>query len=92
MEISVELPTPTMAPNAALKFMMGKVTARPPNDRVPTSGMRPIKMRSTILYKEDAVIATTAGTAYYISSCPMGFVPSSLVLLSCCIMSGSVGV
>ena len=45
----VELPTPTIAPKAALRFITGKVTARPPNDSVPTSGMCPIKMRSTML-------------------------------------------
>ena len=39
----------------------------------------PMKILSTILYKEAAVMAMMAGMAYCISSCPTGFVPSSSV-------------
>jgi hypothetical protein len=80
----VEAPTPTMAPKAAPKFMNGKVIAKPEMANGPTPC--PMKILSTILYKEEAVIAMMAGMAYCINSLPMGWVPSSVAFLFCDIM------
>ena len=83
MEIRVDAPTPTIAPNAAPKFMNGKVMASPEMAKGPTPC--PMKMLSTILYKEEAVIAMMAGVAYCISNLPMGCVPNSVAFLFCAI-------
>lgn len=68
---------PTAAPNAAERFISGKVMASPDMASGPTPW--PIKMLSIMLYSEAAVIAMMAGRAYCISSLPTGFVPSSSV-------------
>ena len=75
----VEAPTPTIAPKAAPKFMKGKVMASPEMANGPTPC--PMKMLSTMLYKELAVMAIMAGMAYCISNLPMGCVPSSVAFL-----------
>ena len=59
-------------------FIRGKVTESPDRARAPTSGIWPMKMLSTILYSEEAVIAMMAGMAYCSSSAPIFFVPSSV--------------
>ena len=64
----VEAPTPTRVPRAVLRFISGKVTASPEMAYAPTSLIWPMKMLSTILYNEDAVMAMMAGTAYCIRS------------------------
>ena len=50
-EMSVEPPTPTIAPKAAERFMMGKVTARPDRASEPSAlvPICPMKIRSTML-------------------------------------------
>ena len=75
----VAAPTPTRVPNAVEMFIRGNVTARPDIDREPTPGIWPIKMLSTILYSDDATIATMAGMAYCNSRLPTGRVPNSKV-------------
>jgi hypothetical protein len=77
-DINVEAPTPTIAPNAAPKFIKGKVMAKPDIAKGPTPC--PMKILSTILYKDEAVIAIMAGMAYCINRLPIGFVPSSVAL------------
>ena len=73
----VDAPTPTAAPNAAERFIKGNVKASPEMAIAPTPC--PIKMLSTMLYSEDAVMATMAGSEYCSNSRPTGFVPSSRV-------------
>ncbi|MBR2252976.1 MAG: hypothetical protein IJ895_00935 [Prevotella sp.] len=70
-------PTPIAAPKAAERFIKGKVTARPDMASGPTPC--PMKMLSTILYSDDATIATMAGMAYCNSRLPTGRVPNSKV-------------
>ena len=75
MAVTVEAPTPTMAPMAAPKFMNGKVIANPEIAKGPTPC--PMKMLSTMLYSDDAVIAMMAGVAYFFSSLPTSSVPNN---------------
>ena len=72
--MNVEAPTPTAAPKAADKFIRGKVIAKPDIAIGPTPC--PMKMLSTMLYSDEAVMAMMAGMAYCISSSPIGRVPS----------------
>lgn len=72
-----EAPTPIAAPKAAERFINGNVIANPDIAIAPTPC--PMKMESTILYSDDAVIAMIAGIAYCMSSFPTGFVPNSNV-------------
>ncbi len=65
-ETSVDAPTPTNEPKAAARLINGKVTANPAIANGPTPC--PIKILSIILYNEAAVIATIAGTAYFINN------------------------
>ena len=66
-------PTPTSVPNAVERFIRGKVTASPEMARAPTPC--PMKMLSTILYNDEAVIAMIAGRAYDLRSFPILSVP-----------------
>ena len=75
----VEAPTPTAAPKAAARFIKGNVNANPEMAMAPTPC--PMKMLSTMLYSEEAVMAMMAGKAYCMSRGPTGFVPSSNVAL-----------
>ena len=61
MATKVDAPTPTSEPKAAAKFIRGNVTANPAIANGPTPW--PMKRLSTILYKEEAVIAIMAGIA-----------------------------
>ena len=70
-----DAPTPTNAPNAAPKFINGKVSARPAIANLPTPC--PMKMLSIILYNEEAVIAMMAGVAYFFNNFPTLSVPKS---------------
>ena len=74
----VAAPTPTSVPRAVLRFIKGKVTARPDRARDPSPGICPMKMLSTILYKEDAVMAMMPGTAYLFRRLPTFSVPNSV--------------
>ena len=71
-----EAPTPTRAPNAAPRFISGNVSARPAIANLPTPC--PIKILSTILYNDEAVIAIIAGTAYCLSNLEIFSVPNSV--------------
>lgn len=77
--ISVDEPTPMAAPKAAVRFMNGKVIARPAMANAPTPW--PMNIESTILYSELATMAIMAGSAYWRRSFPTGFVPNSNVIL-----------
>ena len=55
------------------RFINGKVMARPEIAIGPTP--RPMKILSTILYKDVATAAIIAGTEYCTSNLPMVFVP-----------------
>ena len=77
----VAAPTPTRVPRAAEIFIKGKVTASPEIARGPEPGIWPMKMLSTILYKEDAVMAMMPGTAYCLRRAFMLFVPNSVGML-----------
>ena len=59
-------------------FIRGKVTARPDRASGPSPGICPIKILSTILYKEDAVMAMMPGTAYLLRRLPTFSVPNSV--------------
>ena len=71
-------PTPTRVPKAVLRFISGKVTPRADMASAPTPSIWPMKMLSTILYSEDAVIAMMPGIAYFASSLLIFSVPSSV--------------
>ena len=75
----MEAPTPTSVPSAVERFISGKVTASPEIAYAPTSLIWPMNMLSTILYKEDAVMAMMPGTAYSFNRVLIFFVPSSAV-------------
>ena len=68
---------PMAAPKALVKFIKGNVMASPEMAIAPTPW--PMKILSTILYNDAAVIAIMAGMAYCISSLPTGLVPNSKV-------------
>ena len=55
-------PTPISVPIAVTSAVSGKVSASPEMASAPTPC--PIKMLSTMLYSDEAVIAIMAGTAY----------------------------
>ena len=74
----VAAPTPTSVPRAELRFISGKVTARPDRASGPSPGMCPMNMLSTMLYKEEAVMAIMPGTAYFLRSLPILSVPNSV--------------
>ena len=57
--------------------MKGNVKAKPEMAIGPTPW--PIKMLSTMLYSEEAVMATMAGSEYCKSNRPTGLVPNSNV-------------
>ena len=67
--------------------MKGKVMAKPAMASGPT--ICPIKILSTILYNDEATMATMAGKAYCQSSRPTGRVPSSSVF---CLLSIGISV
>ena len=73
--MTVDAPTPTIAPMAAPKFMNGKVMAQPDIAKGPTPC--PMKMLSIILYNDDAVIAMIAGVAYFFNNLPTSSVPNN---------------
>ena len=77
---NVEAPTPTNEPKAAARFISGKVIAKPAIARGPTPC--PIKILSTMLYSDDAVMAIIAGIAYCISNFPIFSVPKTKGVLS----------
>ena len=74
--MSVAAPTPTSDPNAAARFISGKVSASPEMAIGPTPS--PMKMLSTMLYSEEAVMAIMAGTEYWTSNLRIRSVPSSV--------------
>jgi hypothetical protein len=59
--------------------MNGNVIANPEMAKGPTPW--PMKILSTILYKEEAVMAMMAGIAYCVSNLPIGCVPNSVAFL-----------
>ena len=59
--MTVLAPTPTIAPKAAARFMKGLATAMPLMPMSPTPC--PTKMLSTMLYTDEATMATMAGRA-----------------------------
>ena len=75
-----EPPTPIIAPNAADRFISGKVIANPLMANEPTPW--PINMLSIMLYNDDAVMAIIAGTAYFNSNLRIGSVPNSAGVFS----------
>ena len=72
MELMEAPPTPTSITRAKVRFMTGKVIARPEIARGPTPC--PMKMLSMMLYREKTTIAAMAGMEYRRSSFPMGSV------------------
>ena len=78
METSALPPTPTREPKAAKILHKGKVIASPEKASAPHP--RPTNILSTMLYKEDAVMAMIDGMAYLRRSLPVGSVANSRVL------------
>ena len=77
IDIRVAEPIPIKAPNAIVRFIIGKVIASPEIANGPTPC--PINIRSIILYNEAAAVAIIAGIEYCINSLPNRAVPSSFV-------------
>ena len=75
-------PAPTSEPKAWMMFISGKVMVRAASSILPSSGLFPRKIRSTILYIEVTTWLATAGSAYCQRSLPMGLVSSSRMSLS----------
>ena len=62
-------------PKAKRIDIIGIVIPTPVNAREPTSGIRPINILSTILYKAFTIIPMMAGTEYCNNSFPIGASP-----------------
>ena len=73
-------PPPASAAKADTIIMSGIHTPTPVSARLPTSGIWPIYIRSTMLYSILISWATTVGTASRNSSFPTGAVPRSAFL------------
>ena len=71
-------PTPTSVPNAAHISINGLATVNPDNAIAPTPC--PIKIESTMLYKDMAVMAIIPGVAYLNNKLRIEAVPSSVIL------------
>ena len=73
IEVKADAPTPTKAPNAAAKFIKGKVKAKPDIAKAPTPC--PMNILSTTLNKLDAICAIIAGVAYCNNKVPIFSLP-----------------
>lgn len=65
MELMAAPPMPTSVPSAKVRFMMGKVTARPDRARGPTPW--PMKTLSMMLYREYTTMPAMEGREYWTS-------------------------
>ena len=74
MELIVAAPTPTRVQNAIMRFISGKVMARPAIAIAPTPC--PIKILSITLYNDTTVMAMIAGKEYSTNNFPIGAVPN----------------
>ena len=74
MEHKTLAPTPTNAPKAEARFMNGPVKPTPAILYAPRC---PMKIPSTILYMEEAIIAAIAGRANFHSNLPIFSLPRS---------------
>ena len=64
IEILAVLPTPTNIPQARIMVVIGSVMPTPVMASEPTSGIFPMKIRSTTLYRALTIIPTIAGIEY----------------------------